>query len=106
MVRLPDWMILYMFMMRHDINDLHFSGRFDLPEYDRRLLMMHPAILLTLFKRVKRIFYICVVAYCSYKYVFNIYGLRKSTSHNIYGLRKSTSHTTFRGATTVFTANH
>jgi len=29
----------------------HPKCRFDLPEYDRRLLMMHPAVLLTLFKR-------------------------------------------------------
>ena len=49
---------MYMLMMRHDITDLHFSGRFGLPEYDRRLLMMHPAVLLTLFKRVQ-FFYVC-----------------------------------------------
>ena len=47
--------------MRHDFTNLHFLGRFDLPEYDRRLLMMHPAVLLTLFKRVLKTI-LCVLS--------------------------------------------
>ena len=84
-----------MFMMRHDITDLHFSGRFDLPEYDRRLLMTHPAVLLTLFKRVQNIVFMSVVTYCS-QYVFYIVSERVQVIQRLGALLPFSQRTTFQ----------